>query len=302
MSAVAEALRWPALALAVGLGAAAGLSSGGARSATPCDVGRPAWLDPPPPWPVLFDDTFSGPAGAAPDRRHWRPETGGHGWGNNELQQYTGRRANAHLDGEGHLVVRARRERFRGRDGIVREFTSARLTTRDRFSFRYGRIEARVRVPAGRGLLPAVWALGDATDRVGWPRGGELDVVEAIGTRPAEAFASIHGARDATGHYALSVRRTLTPPPTVTLRTYTATWTPGGVTFAVDGVAYGRCTRADLPARAEWPFDRPFHLLISLAVGGELPGSPDRSVHWPATLLVDRVRVLALPTSGLERP
>src|SRR5262245_66614893 len=131
---------WIAAVRAVGLAA---LATG---ASTPPSAAGPAG------WTATWSDEFDGPAGALPDPARWVAETGGHGWGNDELQTYTARRENAALDGRGELVITARRERFTGRDGREREFSSARLKTQGLFEQAYGRFEARLQVPGGQGL------------------------------------------------------------------------------------------------------------------------------------------------------
>jgi beta-glucanase (GH16 family) len=126
----------------------------------------------PPGYSLAWADEFDGPAGAPASPATWRPETGGHGWGNKELQNYTDGTANAALDGAGCLAVTVRRAAARY-DG--RRYTSARLITKDLMSFRYGFVTARIRLPGGRGMWPAFWLLGQNIDEEGWPRCGEID-------------------------------------------------------------------------------------------------------------------------------
>src|SRR5262249_21216572 len=129
---------------------------------------------------LRWSDEFDGPAGSAPDQTKWNYDTGGGGWGNNELETYTSRTPNAFLDGEGQLVIKAVKETFTGADGIRRDYTSARLLTRGKFTQRYGRFEARIKLPFGQGIWPAFWMLGANIDQVGWPMCGEMDIMENI--------------------------------------------------------------------------------------------------------------------------
>src|SRR5688572_8269617 len=141
-------------------------------------------------WALVWSDEFEGPAGALVDATKWVHDIGGHGWGNNELQTYTDRGRNASLGGDGTLQIRAFNEDFTGPDGRRRLFTSARIKTLGRFDQVYGRFEARLRVPRGQGMWPAFWMMGADFDEVGWPRCGEIDVMENLGREPQV----VHGA------------------------------------------------------------------------------------------------------------
>jgi beta-glucanase (GH16 family) len=246
----------------------------------------------------VWSDEFSGPAGAAPDPARWTAELGGHGWGNQELQTYTGARANAALDGAGRLAIRARREAVTGADGVARDFTSARLMTKGKFTFRYGRVEARIRVPAGRGLLAQFWAVGDDVWTAGWPESGEIDVMEVLGERPATVVGSLHGPLDGGAPYAAWARSTETTASrslAAGFHTYSATWSPKSITMALDGRTYATYSRAIVPAAGRWVFDKPFFLVLDLAVGGVWAGAPGAATAWPATMLVDSIRVASSP-------
>src|SRR5215469_16001766 len=144
---------------------------------------------------LAWAEEFHGPAGAPASPQTWRPETGGHGWGNQELQYYTNGTANAALDGAGHLAITARRLdaglATTEYDGC--QYTSARLISKPLRAFRYGLIEARIKIPRGRGIWPAFWMLGTDIDQAGWPRCGEIDIMENFGTSPAVVHATVHG-------------------------------------------------------------------------------------------------------------
>ena len=135
---------------------------------------------------LTWSDEFDGARGTPADRGTWQAETGGSGWGNQELQYYTDEPGNAALDGAGNLAIVARRvtpDLARRRYGSC-EYTSARLITRDRVSFRYGLIQARIKIPRARGVWPALWMLGQDIGQSGWPGCGEIDVMEHFGTGP----------------------------------------------------------------------------------------------------------------------
>jgi len=130
-----------------------------------------------------WSDEFNGPDGSSVDRNKWVVETGGEGWGNQELEYYTDRSENVGMH-DGSLVIRALEENYTGPDGVKRNYTSARLKTFGKFSQTYGRFEARIKIPYGQGMWPAFWMLGDDIDKVGWPACGEIDIMENIGKEP----------------------------------------------------------------------------------------------------------------------
>ncbi|MFC3689471.1 family 16 glycosylhydrolase [Aquipuribacter hungaricus] len=238
----------------------------------------------------VWADEFDGPAGALPDPARWGHEWGGLGWGDGELQEYTDRRPeNASTDGEGHLRITARREELGNPWSGGARYTSARLSTASTYSFRYGRVEARAKLPSGQGVWPAFWLLGTDTATLGWPAGGELDVVETVNT-PTTVFSHVHGSTTTGQHWSRGGGT-----PTVDLsqdfHVYAMDWRPDVVTFSVDGVTTTVVHREDLPPEAVWPFDRPHHMLLNVAVGGSWPGAPDSTTPFPATMLVDHVRV-----------
>jgi beta-glucanase (GH16 family) len=242
---------------------------------------------------LVWSDEFNGAPNSPVDSRRWRHETGG-AWGEGELQSYTSRKANSHQDGRGRLRIVARAERFRGMDSITRDYTSARMSTQGRYSFRYGLFEARLQMPVGRGVWPAFWALGTDIDQVGWPECGEIDVMEHLGQEPTTASGTIHGPQDdggADADYKPGRSVVHTTPLAQEFHTYGAQWLPGSIQFYFDGRPYWSITAADLPAGSRWVFDHPFFLILNIAVGGAWAGSPDASTTFPQALLVDYVRV-----------
>lgn len=143
---------------------------------------------------LVWSDEFGGSAGAPPSSSAWIHDVGAYGWTNHELQTYTRATSNAARDGRGHLAIVARRHTATGPDSRTRRYTSARLTTRGRFSATHGRFEARMKIPAGRGLWSAFWLLGDDIDAIGWPASGEIDVMEVLGQEPHTVHGTLHGA------------------------------------------------------------------------------------------------------------
>jgi beta-glucanase (GH16 family) len=247
-------------------------------------------------WTLTWSDEFSGADGSFPDATKWVRETGGNGWGNNELEYYTTRLENSHLE-KGNLIIEAKSERFTGSDGVERNYTSARLKTKGLLSQRYGRFEARIQIPFGQGIWPAFWMLGEDIGSVHWPTCGEIDIMENIGREPATIHGSMHGPgysgeRPLTAGYTLPPEKnSKTPRFADGFHTFGIEWEPGQVRFYVDGHLYSTKTKADLPPGTRWVYDHPFFILLNLAVGGNWPGSPDASTVFPQRMLVDYVRV-----------
>jgi beta-glucanase (GH16 family) len=242
------------------------------------------------PWVLVDGDEFDGPAGARPDPGRWSFEVGGGGFGNNESQYYTDRPENAALDGAGRLVITARREAFGGR-----AYTSARLTTRGKRELTYGRVEARLQLPRGKGMWPAFWLLGANFTQAGWPACGEIDVMESRGAQPALAFGSLHGPGYSGGDALMGTARA---PAGATfaddLHDYAVEWEPGIVRWFVDGALYHEVRSTRLPGGSPWVFDaHPFFILLNLAVGGRFGGEPDATTLFPQTLVAEYVRVYA---------
>jgi beta-glucanase (GH16 family) len=243
-------------------------------------------------WHLVWSDEFNGPNGSGVDPTKWTVQTGGGGFGNHELESYTARRANVREE-NGDLVIEARRDAFTGKDGIAGGYTSARLQTRGHFSQRYGRFEARMQLPLGKGLWPAFWLLGDDTQTHPWPACGEIDIMENIGD-PHRVYGTIHGpgysgADGIQGHYNMPAGEAVNTG----FHIYAVEWTPDVLRFSVDGHVYATQTPKDLPHGAKWVYDHPFFVLLNLAVGGAWPGDPDVSTELPQKLLVDWVRVYA---------
>ena len=252
----------------------------------------------PPGWSLTWNDEFNGPDGSAVDTTKWVMETGGNGWGNDELEYYTSRTKNASLH-DGNLVIQVLDEKFAGPDGVSRNYTSARLKTQGKFSQTYGRFEARIKIPKGQGIWPAFWMLGANIDKVPWPDSGEIDIMENIGKEPYLVHGTIHGpgysgsSGIGTSHALSGERKYFND-----FYVYAVEWEPKEIRFYVDDQIYTTRTPADLPKGAKWVYDHPFFLLLNVAVGGGWPGNPDASTEFPQTMLVDYVRVYSRKGSG----
>lgn len=246
----------------------------------------------PPAGPVWADE-FAGPAGVLPDSSKWTHDWGGLGWGDGELQEYTDRRVeNSATDGIGNLRLSARREALGNPWSNGAQYTSARITTSGRYSFKYGRLEVRAKVPRGRGIWPAAWLLGTDVGTVGWPASGELDVFELINDATS-VYTHAHGATLTGGHWSVGAELSRPTSWSEGFHVYAMDWRSDRIAFFVDDVLVGEVRKSALPAGAVWAFDKPFYILLDIAVGGSWPGPPDASTPMPADMLVDYVRVYA---------
>ncbi|SEP83987.1 Glycosyl hydrolases family 16 [Devosia sp. YR412] len=231
---------------------------------------------------LIWSDECDAPAGTPPDPRWWTLETGDDGWGNQELQRYTDDPANAFHDGEGNLVIRAKRE--------PHDLTSARLISKGRFEFQYGRLECRARVPAGSGLWSAVWMLGNTIDLAGWPACGEIDVMEQLGAQPNRIFGTLH-VPGHSGKHGIGGEHTLTETLSDEFHVFAVDWQADRLTWSMDGAEYFSLTAQALGSA--WRFDHPFYILLNLAVGGWLGGEVAVETAFPADQLINYVRVYA---------
>lgn len=248
--------------------------------------------------PVLvWSDEFVGPAGSPPDPARWGHDVGAPGT-NDELQCYTSSPANAALDGAGHLVITARHQPcHRCVDGATTDHTSARLTTRGRFTTRYGRLQVRARLPVGVGTWPAFWALGADFGSVPWPEPGEIDVVEVVGKDPTVVHGAVHGPGPSglsTVPWCVDTGLDLSAE----FHVYAVDWGPDRLVSSFDGRHVRTVDTAEVVRKGRWVFDHPFFLLLNLAVGGTWPGPPSPSTPWPQRLVVDHVRVYRTAASG----
>lgn len=242
-------------------------------------------------WELAWSDEFNGSNGSPPDPAKWVLETGGGGWGNNELEYYTDRPKNV-FQQEGNLVITALEEKYKGADGVARNYTSARLKTQGKFSQTFGRFEARIKIPRGQGIWPAFWMLGDNIGEAGWPRCGEIDIMENIGKEPRMVHGTIHGP-GYSGDKGIGAPFSLPSAQNFgdDFHVFAVEWEQNAIRFYVDDHLYATRMPADLPPGSKWVYDHPFFLLLNVAVGGGWPGNPDASSIFPQTMLVDYVRV-----------
>ncbi len=231
-----------------------------------------------PSWNLVWSDEFNG---TSLNRSNWTPEigTGSGGWGNNELQYYTDRAQNVQVTG-GNLVITAQKESYGGMN-----YTSARIKTQDLKSFTYGKVEARIKLPSGQGLWPAFWMLGSIISTVGWPKSGEIDIMERVNLNPY-VNGTVHW--DAGGHAEFG--RVSGNLDFSQFHVYSIEWDSKYIRWFVDGQQFNEFYIENGTGNTE-EFQRPFFLLLNLAVGGNWPGSPNNSTPFPSQMLVDYVRV-----------
>ena len=243
-------------------------------------------------WTVTWSDEFSTADGSPPDFTKWTYDLGGNGWGNQELESYTSRRENVQIQ-KGNLVITALQESFTGTDGIARNYTSSRLKTQNLLAQAYGRFEARIKIPKGQGVWPAFWMLGDDITQKGWPKCGEIDIMENNGREPSINHGSLHApssvapTSDLTSTISLPAGQKYSD----NFHVYAVEWEPGKVRFYVDANNYATFTQSQWPAGGQWVFDHPFFIILNVAIGGNWPGSPDATTQFPQQMLVDYVRV-----------
>ncbi len=238
-------------------------------------------------WQLVWADEFDS---VVLDRHKWNFEigTGVNGWGNNELQYYTDRAKNAFIQ-DGRLVIEARRENYAGQ-----EYTSARMTTKNKGDWLYGKFEIRARLPRGKGLWPAIWMLPTDWAYGGWPKSGEIDIMENLGDDTRTVYGTLHYGNDwpdnsHTGKsYFISAGKDFYDD----FHLFSIEWDPKEIRWRVDGVLYQTQSRWFTPAAGyPAPFDKRFHLLLNVAVGGNWPGNPDGGTSFPQRMYIDYVRV-----------
>lgn len=233
-------------------------------------------------WKLVWSDEFNG---SAIDESKWTWEVQKPGWVNNELQNYTNRRWENSRVENGHLVIEGRRDWYNGY-----EYSSARLKTQGKASWKYGRVEARIQLSGGWGTWPAFWMMPDNQSR-GWPACGEIDIMEEVGYNQDSIHATTHS--QAYNWKSSNQRTAATNVPGVTsgYHTYALEWYPDHIDMFVDGKKYFTSPN-DNTGDDAWPFNKNFHIILNLAIGGDWGGAQGVDPNiWPRQMLVDYVRV-----------
>ena len=254
-------------------------------------------------WQLVWSDEFNQPDGSSPDPTKWGYDLGGGGHGNNELENYTSRTNNARIVG-GNLVIEADQENYGGDS-----YTSARMKTQGLWSWTYGRVEARIKIPRGQGIWPAFWMLGNSIGSVGWPACGEIDIMENIGKTSDQGtdHSTLHGPQNG-GDYngGAGISHTHTLPGGAALaddfHLYAVEWTTNQIQFFLDTNLFATVTPANVPSGGTWVFTAPEFIILNIAVGGNWPGNPDGTTVFPQQMLVDYVHVYSYVSGQINPP
>jgi beta-glucanase (GH16 family) len=240
-------------------------------------------------WTLVWSDEFNGAKGDSLDTTKWGYDVGPNN-ANKEQEYYTDRPENSGFDGEGHFLITSLHEDYMGY-----QYTSAKFTSSGKYEPKYGRLETRIKLPAGKGLWPAFWALGTDIGDVGWPSCGEMDIMETVGDQLTMNHGSLHGPGYSGGS---PLTDTYTLPNgqqfSDDFHVFAAEWEENVVRFYVDDHLYETKTPDDVPAGKRWVYDHDVFMILNVAVGGTWPGDPDNSI-FPRSMAIDYVRVYERP-------
>lgn len=262
-----------------------------------------------PTWVLAWSDEFDGAAGARVDNTKWSFDKadgcaqGICGWGNSEKQYYTDAPENIALNGHGQLMIVARQAPadITCYYGACR-YTSGKITTRGAMSAAPGRVEARIKLPVGQGLWSGFWMLGHGHPNIPWPLCGEIDVMENKGSEPGTTSSAVHGP-GYSGKTPFAQAHILTrSTASEDFHTFAVEWDSVHVRFFVDNLAHYGITRDALEKYGQSILNRSYYLILNLAVGGHFDGDPQSDAIFPATMLVDYVRVFTRCSSGACQP
>jgi hypothetical protein len=214
----------------------------------------------------------------------WTHETGGGGWGNNELENYTNSPSNSFCSG-GYMIIEARNE-LSG----ARNYSSARIISKDKKTFTYGRIDIRAKLPKGKGIWPALWMLGNSISEVSWPACGELDIMELLGHEPQKVYGTMHWGPQGGSSTHIGGDVSLSSGNfSDSFHVFSLKWEQNQLSFLVDNVPY--FTGSKTQVNGNYPFDKPFFFIMNVAVGGNWPGNPDFTTVFPQRMIVDYIKV-----------
>ncbi len=239
-----------------------------------------------PGYKLVWADEFNG---SALNTKDWSFENGDGcprncGWGNNELEYYTGKPDNLFFK-DGKLIIEAKKENYNGKT-----YTSSKILTRDKKPFKFGRIDIRAKLPKGKGIWPAFWMMPQKNLYGGWPKSGELDIMEMIGHEAGQTHGTLHfgpgpGSTQLTKSHQLEKGIF-----NDAFHVFSLEWKQDEIKWLVDGVVYSTYNKTDFGTN-NYPFNEEFFLIFNLAVGGNWPGNPDEQTTFPQQLTVDYVRV-----------
>lgn len=228
---------------------------------------------------LVWEENFNG---TSLDEKVWNFELGNGcpnncGWGNNENQVYTDKN---HLLKDGNLIININKEGDK--------YTSSRITTAGKKEFQYGRMEARAKIPTGKGIWPAFWMLGSNISKVGWPKCGEIDILEYVGREPSEVYTTLH-TQDSHGN-SVNSKKTKIKNIEQGFHIYAIDWTKDKIEFFVDGISVYKF-QPDVKNEDTWPFNQPFYFIVNTAVGGNFGGHDVDDSIFPQQFVIDYVRV-----------
>lgn len=235
-----------------------------------------------PGYTLVWSDEFNG---NALDNTSWNYETGGNGWGNNELEYYTNNSKNSFITKGGYLVIEARSETIGSNN-----YTSARITTMGKKEFKYGRVDIRAKLPTGKGIWPALWMLGSNITTTQWPACGEIDMMELLGHEPNKIYGTMHWGN--AGGASTHIGGNYTLPAgdfSQKFHVFSIIWTTDKIEWYIDDQKYFIGNKTDVTGN--YPFDKSFFFIFNVAVGGNWPGNPDGSAIFPQRMIVDYIRV-----------
>ncbi|WP_035670936.1 family 16 glycosylhydrolase [Flavobacterium sp. 83] len=227
---------------------------------------------------LVWEENFNG---KTLNKEYWNIEIGDGcpncGWGNNERQLYTDKN---HKLVNGKLVITAKKE--------GNQYTSTRITTKSKKEFQYGRFEARAKLPVGYGIWPAFWMLGSNISEVGWPKSGEIDILEYIGREPHMVFTTLH-TQDSHGN-SINTKKTKFPDIEKGFHVFAIDWSKDKMDFYVDDLLVYTFNPVNKDENT-WPFNQPFYFIINMAIGGNFGGPKVDDTIFPQNFVVDYIKV-----------
>lgn len=232
-------------------------------------------------WNLVWRDEFNG---KALDETAWNYEVNGDGGGNNELQYYTDFKTNTWLK-NGYFHIKAIKETYKGM-----LYTSGRINTKNKQDFTYGRFDIRAKVPTQQGIWPAIWMLPTDYEYGSWPQSGEIDIMESVGHLPNTTYGTLHYGPKWPDNKHTGKEYELENDLADAFHVFSVEWEPNEIRWYIDDVLFSTKTPEDLKPYP-WPFDKNFHIILNLAIGGNWPGSPDANTEFPKYMFVDYVRV-----------
>ncbi|KAA5827451.1 glycoside hydrolase family 16 protein [Algibacter amylolyticus] len=229
---------------------------------------------------LIWEENFDG---NSLNENNWNFELGNGcpnlcGWGNNEMQLYT---KNNHEVKDGLLTIKAKLK-----DSV---YTSTRITTKNKFEFKYGKIEARAKLPVGKGLWPAFWMLGSNIDKVGWPKCGEIDILEYVGKEPGMVFTSLH-TQDSHGD-TINTKKSKIESIEEGFHVYAVNWTEDKIEFFIDNQLFYTFIPKSVKDDNIWPFNQRFYVIVNLAIGGNYGGPEVDNTIFPQEFIIDYIKV-----------